>query len=152
MAIQKWKRGATFIRIWWSISSLDPEQFIQMEMSYEQLDTEAWDSKIRIGVSLETWECKLWKQALRILGFPGISDCKESACNAGDPGWITGLGRSSGEGNGNSLLPGVFLPGEIHGQRIQSMGLQRVGHDGAAVTFTFSLWGFKTENMERHGS
>ena len=28
---------------------------------------------------------------------------KESACNVGDPGLIPGLGRSSGEGNGNKL-------------------------------------------------
>ena len=28
---------------------------------------------------------------------------KESACSAGDPGLIPGLGRSPGEGNGNSL-------------------------------------------------
>ena len=26
---------------------------------------------------------------------------KKSACNAGDLGWIPGLGRSPGEGNGN---------------------------------------------------
>ena len=31
------------------------------------------------------------------------SDGKESACNAEDPGLIPGLGRSSGEGNGNPL-------------------------------------------------
>ena len=31
------------------------------------------------------------------------SDGKESACNARDPGSIPGLGRSSGEGNGNPL-------------------------------------------------
>ena len=31
------------------------------------------------------------------------SDSKESACNAGDLGSIPGLGRSPGEGNGNSL-------------------------------------------------
>ena len=36
-------------------------------------------------------------------GFPGGSHGKESACNAGDPDLITGLGRSSGEGNGNPL-------------------------------------------------
>jgi len=35
--------------------------------------------------------------------FPGGSDGKESACNAGDPGSIPRLGRSSGEGNGNPL-------------------------------------------------
>ena len=37
------------------------------------------------------------------MGFPGISDVKESACNAGDPGSIPGSGRSPGEGNGNPL-------------------------------------------------
>ena len=36
-------------------------------------------------------------------GFPGGSNGKESACNAGDPGSIPGLGRSPGGGNGNPL-------------------------------------------------
>ena len=36
-------------------------------------------------------------------GFPGGSDGKEFACNAGDQGSIPGLGRSPGEGNGNPL-------------------------------------------------
>ena len=35
--------------------------------------------------------------------FPDSSVGKESACNAGDPGSIPGLGRSCGEGNGYSL-------------------------------------------------
>ena len=37
------------------------------------------------------------------LDFPGDSDSKISAYNAGDWGSIPGLGRSSGEGNGNPL-------------------------------------------------
>ena len=37
------------------------------------------------------------------LGFPHSSVGKESACNAGDLASIPGLGRSSGEGNGNPL-------------------------------------------------
>ena len=37
------------------------------------------------------------------MGFPGGSDGKESACNAGDLGLITGLGRSPGGGHGNPL-------------------------------------------------
>ena len=37
------------------------------------------------------------------MGFPGGSDGKESACNAGDPGSVPGLARSSGEVNGNPL-------------------------------------------------
>ena len=36
-------------------------------------------------------------------GFPGGSDGKESACNAGYPGLIPRLGRSAGEGNGYPL-------------------------------------------------
>ena len=36
-------------------------------------------------------------------GFPGGSEHKESACNAGDPGSIPGLRRSPGEGNGYPL-------------------------------------------------
>ena len=36
-------------------------------------------------------------------GFPGGSEVKASAWNAGDPGSIPGLGRSPGEGNGNPL-------------------------------------------------
>ena len=37
------------------------------------------------------------------MDFPGGSDGKASAYNAGDPGSIPGLGRSPGEGNGNPL-------------------------------------------------
>ena len=32
------------------------------------------------------------------LDFPGGSDAKESACNAGDLGLMSGLGKSNGEG------------------------------------------------------
>ena len=38
-----------------------------------------------------------------LLGFPGGSADKESACNTGDLGSIPGSGRSSGEGNGYLL-------------------------------------------------
>ena len=38
-----------------------------------------------------------------ISGFPGSSDGKESACNAGNPGSIPRLGRSTGEDIGYSL-------------------------------------------------
>ena len=44
--------------------------------------------------------------ASRWLGFPSSSAGKESACNAGDPGLIPGLGRSSGE---DRLPTPVFL-------------------------------------------
>ena len=38
-----------------------------------------------------------------IKGFLDGSDGKESACNEGDPGSISGLGRSPGKGNGSPL-------------------------------------------------
>ena len=37
------------------------------------------------------------------MGFPGGSEVKVSACNAGDLGSIPGSGRSPGEGNGNPV-------------------------------------------------
>ena len=37
------------------------------------------------------------------MGFPGGSDYKEYACNVGDLGSISGLGRSSGEEKGYPL-------------------------------------------------
>ena len=38
-----------------------------------------------------------------MMDFPGGSDAKESACNAGDPASVPGSGRSSGEENGYPL-------------------------------------------------
>ena len=38
-----------------------------------------------------------------MLGFPGDSDCEESAHRSGEPGSIPGSGRSPGERNGNPL-------------------------------------------------
>ena len=40
---------------------------------------------------------------LTLLGFPGGSEVKASACNTGEMGSIPGLGKSPGEGNGNPL-------------------------------------------------
>ena len=47
--------------------------------------------------------------------FPGGSDGKASAYNAGDPGSIPGLGSSPGEGNGNPLQYSCL--GKSHGRR-----------------------------------
>ena len=49
------------------------------------------------------------------MGFPCSSVGKESVCSAGDPGSIPGLGRSPGEGNGNSLQYPCLE--KSHGQR-----------------------------------
>ena len=58
-----------------------------------------------------------------ILGFPCGSAGKKSACNAGDLGSISGLGRSPGEGKGYPLQYSGLE------NSMDSMGSQRVGHD-----------------------
>ena len=66
----------------------------------------------------------------RVQFFPGGSDGKESACNAGDQGLIPGLGRSPGEGNDNPLQYSCLEnPMDRESGEPQSVGLQRVGHD-----------------------
>ena len=75
-------------------------------------------------------------------GFFGGSHGKESTCKAGAPGFITGLGRSPGEGNGNPLQASLLAwrtawTAEAGG--LQSMGLQRVGHNW--TTFTSCIAG-----------
>ena len=52
--------------------------------------------------------------------FPGGAEVKVSACSVGDPCLIPGSGRSPEKEMATHL---VLLP------RLQSMGLQRVGHD-----------------------
>ena len=50
------------------------------------------------------------------VGFPGGSDGKVPACNAGDPGSMPGSGRPPGEGTGSTP---VLLPGKFHGWRAE---------------------------------
>ena len=49
------------------------------------------------------------------MGFPGGSDGKESACNAGDLGSILGLERFPEEGQGNPLQYACLE--NLYGQR-----------------------------------
>ena len=46
---------------------------------------------------------RIKNEIMRAEGFPGDSDGKESACNAGDMGLMHGLRRSPGEGSGYPL-------------------------------------------------
>ena len=61
-------------------------------------------------------------------GFPGGSDGKEYACNAGDPGSIPASGRFPGEGNGYPLRYSC-LENPMEPDALQSTGSQRVKHD-----------------------
>ena len=69
----------------------------------------------------------------RLNGTEGGSDSKESTCNAGDLGWIPGLGRYPGGRHGNKLQYSCLE--DPHGQR------SLVGHN---------LWGRKeSDTTER---
>ena len=86
-----------------------------------------------------SWSAGFNETLSRNEDFPSGSDGKASAYNAGDLGSISGLGRSPREGSGNPLhnscleMPWTEEPG-----RLQSMGLQRVGHDWETFTFLLS--------------
>ena len=54
-------------------------------------------------------------------GFPGGSEVKVSARNAGDAGSIPRSGRSPGEGNGN--LPRASVRNSAHGEGHEERGL-----------------------------
>ena len=65
-----------------------------------------------------------------LMGFPGNSDGKASACSAGDLGLIPRSGISPGEGNGSpSSILAWGIPWTEEPGGLQSMGLQRVGYD-----------------------
>ena len=70
------------------------------------------------------------------MGLPGGSDVKKSACNAGDPGSISGWGRSPEEGNSNPLQYSCLensMKEEPGG--LQSMGSQRIGNTFCGCIF-----------------
>jgi len=68
-------------------------------------------------------------------GYPGSSDSKESACNAGDPGLI--LGSENPLKKGIVTTPG-FLPGESHGQK-GLVGYSPWGHKELDTTEQLTL-------------
>ena len=77
-------------------------------------------------------------------GFPGGSDSKVSACNAGDPGLIPGVGKIPWRRKWKPT-PGL-LPGKLHGRR-SLVGYSPWGHKKLDTTkrlhfFLFSSFGF----------
>ena len=64
-----------------------------------------------------------------LMGFPGGSDGKESACNAGDASSVHGSGRSPGEGNSNSFQYSCLENSMDRGAwQATVLGVARVGH------------------------
>ena len=81
-------------------------------------------------------------------GFPHSSVGKESTCNAGDPGSIPGLGRSSGEGIGYPLqqswaslvAPLVKNPPAMRETWVQSVGWVDPLEKGKATNSNILAW------------
>jgi len=72
------------------------------------------------------------------MGFPGGSESKESACNAGNLGLIPGSERKPREGHStHSSIPARRAPWIEKPGGLQSMGSQRGRYGRATNTFTF---------------
>ena len=70
-------------------------------------------------------------------GFPGGSNSKEVACDAGDPGLIPGSGRSPGEKLGNPLQHSCLEnPMDRGAWQAIVHESQRVRHDGVTNSST----------------
>ena len=82
------------------------------------------------------------------MGFPDSSVGKESACNAGDPGSISGSGRPSGEGMGYPLQCSwaslvaqlVKNPPAMRKTWAQSLGWEDPLEKGKATHSTILAW------------
>ena len=82
------------------------------------------------------------------LGFPDSSDGDVSACNAGDPGSIPGLGRSTGEGLGCPLQYSwaslvaqlVKNPLAMRENWVQSLGWEDPLEKGMATHSSILVW------------
>ena len=82
------------------------------------------------------------------MGFPDSSVGKESSCNAGDPGSISGSGRSTGEGIGyplqyswSSLMAQLVKnPPTMQETWVQSLGWEDPLEKGTAAHFSILAW------------
>ena len=81
-------------------------------------------------------------------GFPGGSAGKESTCNAGDPGSVSGSGRAPGEGIGYLLQSswaslvaqtGKNLPAMLE-TWVKSLGLEDALEEGMATHSNIFAW------------
>ena len=77
-----------------------------MDFCYRPTDVIALQVVVAVIINLGFFFLTALKQ---LGGFRGGSDSGESACNAGDPGLIPGLGRSPGGGGPGSPLQDACL-------------------------------------------
>ena len=123
---RQWSNGWEILRVWSKVLEWHPNVCSSQQAGH------GCKQSLKEGGNGRRGRYQLqgrWTSSWLISGFPGGSDGKESAYNAGDPGLILGLGRSLDKGW--QPTP-VFLPGELHGQRILA---------------GYSSWGCKKSDM-----
>ena len=94
----------------------------------------------------------------RSQGFPHSSVGKESACNAGDPGSIPGLGRSAGEGIGYplqyswaSLMAQLVKMPAVWETWVRSLGWEDPLETGKATHSSILAWSVYSMGSQRVG-
>ena len=105
---------------YWQDERSKPGLWLQFRQTFLTEGEYMWSGDWRSAkIFMRSWPTKASLVAQMVKG---------SACNASDPGSITGLGRSPREGNGSNILarriPWTEEPG-----RLQYIGVARVGHD-----------------------
>ena len=148
-----WGQGLPWKRIL-KILILRSEKYESFKCSQENSNDSVW-LEWKVMASKHT-HSDYFMFTIYYNGFPGGSDSKESACNAGDPGSIPGLGRSPGEGTGNPLQYSCLQnPLDRGGWRATVHWLQRVRQDWVINTYCVSVqllshvWLFATQ-MDDH--
>ena len=97
-------------------SKLVKHQFLTKQVS----DTNPQALVFNVATAAEIQKKYFNLRSISFRGFPGGSDGKESAYNAGHPGLIPGLRRFFGEGNGYPLqyscwrIPWTEKPGRLY--------------------------------------
>ena len=91
-----------------------------------------------------------WPQSMGLLRSPCSSNCKESACDAGDQGSVPGLGSSSGEGNGNPLQYSCMENPIDRESHRQFVGSQRVEHGWVTNTHKWGRAKFFNAGIEEN--
>ena len=96
--------------------------------------------QMHLNFPFELLTVHIWILFPAFEGFPGSSVGKESACNAGDPSSIPGLGRSIGEGIGYPLQDSLWQVIHPWETWVQSLGWEDPLEKGMATHSSILAW------------